>query len=46
MMVKFTLFTNANTKNLLMKHWPFLKYVMIYRPNLDDLQTRKRQLKK
>ena len=32
---------NANTKNSQIKHCPCPKYVMIKRPNLHDLQTRK-----
>ena len=32
---------NANTKNSQIKHCPSPKYVMIKRPNLHDLQTRK-----
>ena len=35
-----------NTKNLQIKYFPFLKYVVIYRPDLHNLQTRKKQLKK
>ena len=35
-----------NTKNPQMKYFPCLKYEMIYRPDLHDLQTRKKQLNK
>ena len=35
-----------NTKNPQIKYFPCLKYVMIYRPDLYNLQTRKKQLKK
>ena len=35
-----------NTKSSQIKYFPCLKYVMIYRPDLDNLQTRKKQLKK
>ena len=35
-----------NTKNLQIKHCPCSKYVMIYRPDFYNLQTRKKQLKK
>ena len=35
-----------NTKNPQMKYFPCLKYEMIYRPDLHNLQTRKKQLKK
>ena len=35
-----------NTKNPQIKYFPCLKYVMIYRPDLRNLQTRKKQLKK
>ena len=35
-----------NTKNPQIKHCPCSKYVMIYRPDLYNLQTRKKQLKK
>ena len=35
-----------NNKNPQIKYFPCLKYVMIYRPNLYNLQTRKKQLKK
>ena len=34
-----------NTKNPQIKYFPCLKYVMIYRPDLGNLQTRKKQLK-
>ena len=32
---------NANTENSQIKHCPCPKYVMIKRPNLNNLQTRK-----
>ena len=35
-----------NTKNPETKYFPCLKYVLIYRPNLYNFQTRKKQLKK
>ena len=38
-----------NTKNPKIKHYPYSKYVMIYRPDFRpdlNLQTRKKQLKK
>ena len=35
-----------NTKNPQIKHCPSSKYVMINRPDLYNLQTRKKQLKK
>ena len=35
-----------NTKNPQIKYFPCSKYVMIYRPDLYNLQTRKKQLKK
>ena len=35
-----------NSKNPQIKYFPCLKYVMIYRPDLYNLQTRKKQLKK
>ena len=35
-----------NNKNSQIKHCRCPKYVMIYRPNLNNLQTRKKQLKK
>ena len=35
-----------NNKNPQMKYFPGLKYEMIYRPDLHNLQTRKKQLKK
>ena len=34
-----------NTRNSQIKYFPYLKYVMIYRPDLHNLQTRKKQLK-
>ena len=34
------------TKNPEIKYFPYLKYEMIYRPDLHNLQTRKKQLKK
>ena len=34
-----------NTKNPQIKHLPCSKYVMIYSPDLCNLQTRKKQLK-
>ena len=35
-----------NIKNLQIKHCPCSKYVMIYRPDFYNLQTRQKQLKK
>ena len=35
-----------NTKNPQIKHCPCTKYVMMYRPNLYNLITRKKQLRK
>ena len=35
-----------NTKNLQIQYFLCLKYVVIYRPDLYNLQTRKKQLKK
>ena len=35
-----------NLKNPQIKHYPCSKYAMIYRPDLQNLQTRKKQLKK
>ena len=35
-----------NTKNPQIKCFPCVKYVMIYRPDLHNLQSRKKQLKK
>ena len=35
-----------NIKNPQIKCFPCLKYVIIYRPDLHDFQTRKKQLKK
>ena len=35
-----------NTKNLQIKYFPSSKHVVIYRPDLYNLQTRKKQLKK
>ena len=35
-----------NIKNPQIKNFPYLKYVIIYRPDLHNLQTRKKQLKK
>ena len=35
-----------NTKNLQVKYFPCSKYMMIYRPDLYNLPTRKKQLKK
>ena len=35
-----------NTKSPRIKYFSCLKYVMIYRPDLHNLQTRKKQLKK
>ena len=35
-----------NPENPRIKHCPYSKYVKIYRPNLYNLQTRKKQLKK
>ena len=35
-----------NTKNPQIKYFPCLKNVMIYRPDLRNLQTREKQLKK
>ena len=37
---------NLKNKNLQIKYFPCSKYVMIYRPDLHNLQTRKKQLKK
>ena len=34
-------FINASTKHSQVKHGPCLKYAKIYRPNLQNLQTRK-----
>ena len=34
-----------NTKNPQIKYFPCLKYVITYRPDLHNLQTRKKQLK-
>ena len=34
------------TKNPQIKYFPYLKYEMIYRPDLHNLHTRKKQLKK
>ena len=40
--LKKTLTTKKlNTKNLQIKYFPCLKYVMIYRPDLHKLQARK-----
>ena len=39
-------FKKVNTKVIQIKHCPCSKYVMIYRPDLYNLQTRKKQLKK
>ena len=36
----------TNTKNRQIKYFPCLKYVIIYRPDLNNFQTRKKQLKK
>ena len=33
---------NANTKNSQIKHYPYPKYVVIKKPNLNNLQTRKK----
>ena len=38
--------TKLNTKNPQIKHSPYSKYVMIYRPDLYNLETRKKQLNK
>ena len=35
-----------NIKNPQIKHCPYSKYEMIYRPDLYNLQTREKQLKK
>ena len=35
-----------NTKNPQIKYFPCLKYVMIYRPDLYNLQTRKKTAEK
>ena len=35
-----------NIKHPQIKHYPCPKYVIMYRPNLYNLQTRKEQLKK
>ena len=35
-----------NTKNPERKHYQCSKYVMVYRPHLYNLQTRKKQLEK
>ena len=35
-----------NIKNPQIKHYPYSKYEMIYRPDLYNLQTRVKQLKK
>ena len=36
---------NANNKNSQMKHFPCPKYGMIYRPNMYNLQVRKKHPK-
>ena len=51
MVVRLRILINAktkkiNTKNPQIKHLRCPKYVMIYRPNLYNLETRKKQLKK
>ena len=38
-------FMNAKTKNSQIKHCPCPKYVVVKRPNLYNLQTRKKHLK-
>ena len=35
-----------NPKNPQMKYFPCPKFVMVYRPNFYNLQTRKKQLKR
>ena len=37
---------NANTENAQIKHCPCPKYVVIYRPDLHNLKTRKKTAKK
>ena len=36
---------NANSENSQIKHCPYLKYLVIYRPDLCNLLARKKHLK-
>ena len=42
---RLALFMNANAKNPQIEHYPCPKYVMIYRPDLYNLQVRKKNQK-
>ena len=44
-MVKITLYMNSKIKNPQMKHCLYLKYGIIYRPEMGKLQVRKKHLK-
>ena len=44
-MVRLALFMNVNTKNPQMEHCPCPNYGMVYRPDMYNLQVRKKHLK-
>ena len=46
LVVRLKILMKANTVNPQMKYCPYPKYVVIYRPDLNNLQARKKLLKK
>ena len=46
LVVKLKILMKANTINPQMKYCPYPKYVLIYRPDLNNLQARKKIMKK